>query len=61
MDKFKLLVELFDAIDIKIETREDILNIILRQDTLKDRNLIEELYRKANLKSFIIRQINLFT
>ncbi len=53
MDKFKLLVELFDAIDIKIETREDILNIILRQDTLKDRNLIEELYRKApNLKSF---------
>ena len=53
MDKFKLLVELFDALDIKIETREDILNIILRQDTLKDRNLIEELYRKApNLKSF---------
>ena len=53
MDKFKLLVELFDAIDIKIKTREDLLNIILRQDTLKDRNLIEELYRKApNLKSF---------
>jgi len=53
MDKFKLLVELFDAIDIKVKTREDLLNIILRQDTLKDRNLIEELYRKApNLKSF---------
>ena len=53
MDKFKLLVELFDAIDIKIETREDLLNIILRQDTLKDRNLIEDLYRKApNLKSY---------
>ena len=29
MDKFKLLVELFDAIDIKIKTREDLLNIIL--------------------------------
>ena len=53
MDKFKLLVELFDAIDIKIKTREDLHTIILRQDTLKDRNLIEELYRKApNLKSF---------
>ena len=39
--------------NIKIETREDILNIILRQDTLRDGNLIEELYRKApNLKSF---------
>ena len=53
MDKFKLLVDIFQAIDIKITNREDLGNIILRQDTLKDRNLIEELYRKApNLKSF---------
>ena len=53
MDKFKLLVDIFEAIDIKITNREDLGNIILRQDTLKDRNLIEELYRKApNLKSF---------
>jgi len=52
-DKFKLLIDLFDAIDIKIKVREDLVNTRLSQDTLKDRNLIEELYRKApNLKSF---------
>ena len=53
MDKFKLLIDLFDAIQIKIKTREDLDSVVLKQDTLKDIHLIEDLYKKApNLKSF---------
>jgi hypothetical protein len=53
MDKFELLIDIFDALDIKVNNRYEIEAIILKQDTLKSKSLIDELYRRVpNLKSF---------
>jgi hypothetical protein len=53
MDKFDLLKDIFSALEIKVDERTDISNIILRQDTLKSNTLITDLNNKVpNLKSY---------
>ena len=53
MDKFDLLKDIFSALDINIKQRGDINNLILKQDTLKSKTLIDELTNKVpNLKSY---------
>ena len=53
MDKFDLLKDIFSALEIKIDSRSDISNLILRQDTLRCKNLIHQLNEKVpNLKTF---------
>jgi len=53
MDKFDLLLDIFKALDLEVNSRIDISEITLRQDTLKSKTLIEELYRRVpNLKNF---------
>ncbi len=53
MDKFDLLKDIFSALEINIKERNDISNIILKQDTLKSKTLISDLNEKVpNLKSY---------
>ena len=53
MDKFDLLKDIFSALEIKIDNRYDISNLILRQETLRCKNLIDQLNEKVpNLKTF---------
>lgn len=53
MDKFDLLKDIFSALEINIKERNDITNIILKQDTLKSKTLISDLNEKVpNLKSY---------
>ena len=53
MDKFDLLKDIFSALEIKIDNRYDISNLILRQETLRCKNLIDQLNEKVpNLKIF---------
>ena len=53
MDKFDLLKDIFSALEINISERNDISNLILKQDTLKSKTLITDLNEKVpNLKSY---------
>ena len=40
MDKFDLLKDIFSALEINVKERSDVINIILKQDTLKSKTLI---------------------
>jgi len=53
MDKFDLLKDIFSALEINVKERSDVINIILKQDTLKSKTLITDLNTKVpNLKSY---------
>jgi len=53
MDKFDLLKDIFSALEINVSERNDISNLILKQDTLKSKTLITDLNEKVpNLKSY---------
>ena len=53
MNKFQLLKDMFKMIDIEINARIDITFIILKQENLKNNNLIIELVEGIpNLKTF---------
>ena len=53
MDKFDLLKDIFSALEINVKERTDVINIILKQDTLKSKTLITDLNTKVpNLKSY---------
>ena len=53
MDKFALLLDIFEALELKVSNRSEICEIILKQDMLKSKTLIDQLYRRVpHLKNF---------